>query len=170
MLDSGGFESRQRVLLSEPAVEPSGIGARRLGATYWQAVAAVTRGGVRAAWGDRGGRLRFLGGVTLLRFGPPELRHTGGVVSCRYSIEGGLLALRAGGSVTLAQHRDGDEHELGLSPQDEGDALAAVLGGQYGFASASPSRSTCRGWPRAPAHRGGQARSTRGGRARSTSP
>jgi hypothetical protein len=125
MLESGGFESRQRVLLSEPAVEPSGTGARRLGATYWQAVAAVTRGGVRAAWGERGGRLRFLGGVTLLRFGPPQLRHTGGVVSCRYSIEGGLLALRAGGSVTLAQHRDGDEHELSVTVEEYLPRLAA---------------------------------------------
>jgi hypothetical protein len=125
MLDSGGFESRQRVLLSEPAVEPSGIGARRLGATYWQAVAAVTRGGVRASWGDRGGRLRLLGGATLLRFGSPELHHTDGVVSCGYSIEGGLLALRAGGSVTLAQHRDGDEHELSVTVEEYLPRLAA---------------------------------------------
>ena len=118
MLASGGFESRQRVLLPQPAVEPSRIGARRLGATYWQAVAAATRGGVRATWGERGGRLRLLGGATLLRFGAPELHHSDGVVSCCYSIEGGLLALRPGGSVTLAQRRDGDEHEVSVTVEE----------------------------------------------------
>jgi hypothetical protein len=125
VLDSGGFESRQRVFLPQPAVEPSGIGARRLGSTYWQAVAAVTRGGVRAAWGDRGGRLRLLGGVTLLRFGSAQLHHSDGVVSCGYPIEGGLLALRPGGSVTLAQRRDGDEHELSVTVEQYVPRLAA---------------------------------------------
>jgi hypothetical protein len=125
MLESGGFESRQRVLLPERAVEPSGNGARRLGATYWQAVAGVTRGVVRATWGDRGGRLRLLGGATLLRFGSPQLHHTEGVVSCGYPIEGGLLALRPGGSVTLAQRRDGDEHELSVTVAEYVPRLAA---------------------------------------------
>lgn len=125
MLESGGFESRQRVLLPEPAVEPSRVGARRLGAAYWQAVAAVTRGGVRATWGERGGRLRLLGGATMLRFGSPDLHHADGLVSCGYSIEGGLLALRAGGSVTLAQRRDGDEHELSVTVEEYLPRLAA---------------------------------------------
>ena len=75
MLESGGFESRQRVLLPEPAVEPSEAGARWLGVTYWRAVDSFTRGGVRASWREEGGRLRLLGGATLLRFGPPELRY-----------------------------------------------------------------------------------------------
>jgi len=38
VLKSGGFESRQRVLVAEPAVEASEAGARTLGVTYWQAV------------------------------------------------------------------------------------------------------------------------------------
>jgi hypothetical protein len=125
MLESGGFESRQSVLVSEAAVEPTGIGARRLGATYWQAVVGLTRGGVRAGWGNRGGRLRLLGGPTLLRFGPPDLHHTDGVVSCGYAIEGGLLAARAGGSVTLAQRRLGDGHELSVTVEEYLPRLAA---------------------------------------------
>ncbi len=133
VLEWGGFESRQRVLVAEPAVEPSGAGARWLGVTYWRAVAGVTRGVVRATWGDGGGRVRLLGGLTLLRFRPPELQYTDGVVSCRYAIEGGLLALRAGGSVTL--HSGPSVPSMSL---------------------VSLSRSTCRGWRREPARRGGR--------------
>jgi hypothetical protein len=76
LLDRGGVESRQRVLVSEPAVEPSRDGARSLGVTYWCAVDSFTHGGIRATWGDEGGRLRLFGGATLLRFGPPELQYT----------------------------------------------------------------------------------------------
>ena len=79
----GGFESRQRVLVPEPAAEPSRAGARWLGVTYWRAVHGVTHGAVRATWHDEGGRLRLLGGLTLLRFSPPELQYTDGIVSCR---------------------------------------------------------------------------------------
>jgi hypothetical protein len=125
MLESGGFESRQRVLVSEAAVPASEAGARRLGSTYWRAVRGLTRGGVRAGWNDRGGRLRLLGGPTLLRFGPPALHHAAGVVSCGYPIEGGLLALRAGGSVTLAQSRIGDGHELSVTVEAYMPRLAA---------------------------------------------
>ena len=121
----GGFESRQRVLVSEPAVEPSAAGARWIGVTYWRAVAGVTRGAVRARWRDEGGRLRLLGGLTLLRFSPPELQYTDGIVSCRYAIEGGLLALRAGGSVTLAQRPVGAEHELSVTVEEYLPRLAA---------------------------------------------
>ena len=110
ILDSGGFESRQRVLVPEPVAEQSEAGARWLGITYWQAVDGFTRGGVRASWSDEGGRLRLLGGATLLRFGPPELRYEDEIVSSCYAIAGGLLALRPGGSVTLAQRpTDGGE-------------------------------------------------------------
>ena len=128
VVDSGGFESRQRVIVSEPVVEPSEAGARWLGVTYWQAVAGFTRGGVRATWGDEGGRLRLLGGATLLRFGPPELQYADGVVSSRYAIEGGVLALRAGGSVTLAQRPDGAEQELSVTVEEYLPRLAARAG------------------------------------------
>ena len=128
VLESGGFESRQRVLVAEPAVEASDAGARTLGITYWQAVDRLTRGGVRASWTGGGGKLKLLGGATLLTFGPPELSFDGGLVSCRHAIQGGLLALRAGGSVTLAQRSDGDQQELSVTVEEYLPRLAARAG------------------------------------------
>ena len=128
VLDSGGFESRQRVLVPEPMVEASEAGARTLGVTYWQAVDRFTRGGVRASWSGGGGRLKLLGGATLLTFGPPELSYDGDVVSCRHEIRGGLLALRAGGSVTLAQRPEGDQQELSVTVEEYLPRLAARAG------------------------------------------
>ena len=55
VLESGGFESFQRVLVAEPVVEASEAGARTLGVTYWQAVDRVTHGGIRASWTGDGG-------------------------------------------------------------------------------------------------------------------
>jgi hypothetical protein len=128
VLDSGGFESTQRVFASKPLVESSESGARWLGIAYWQAVARVTRGGVRARWTNDGGRLTLLGGASLLSFGAPELAFSGEVVSCRYAIQGGLLALRAGGSVTLAQRRADEEVELSVFVEEYLPRLAARLG------------------------------------------
>ena len=128
VLDSGGFESMQRVLASEPVVENSESGARWLGIAYWQAVGRVTRGGVRARWADDGGRLTLLGGASLLSFGAPELAFSEEAVSCRFAIKGGLLALRAGGSVTLAQRRADGEVELSVVVEEYLPRLAARLG------------------------------------------
>jgi hypothetical protein len=128
VLESGGFESRQRVLVPEPAVESSEAGARVLGVTYWRAVERFTRGGVRASWTGGGGKLKLLGGATLLTFGPPELSFGGGPVSCRHEIRGGLLALRAGGSVTLAQSSAGDDYELSVTVEEYLPRLAARAG------------------------------------------
>jgi hypothetical protein len=128
VVESGGFESRQRVLIAEPAVEPSEAGARWLGVTYWVAVAALTRGGVRASWRDDGGRLRLLGGLTLLGFGQPELHYDDGLVSCRYGITGGLLALRPSGAVTLAQTSDAGGIELSVTVREYVPRLAARVG------------------------------------------
>jgi hypothetical protein len=102
-------------VFSEARVETSKAGARWLGVTYWRAVENVTRGGVRASWTGEGGLLRLFGGATLLRFGPAELDSSDGLASCRYAIEGGLLALRAGGWVTLQQRSTGDEHEVSVN-------------------------------------------------------
>lgn len=131
LLESGGFESRQRVLVSGPVVESSAAGARWLGLAYWQAVDRFTRGGARASWNDEGGRLKLVGGATLLTFGPPELVFEPEAVSCCYSIQGGMLALRAGGSVTLAQRFDGDEHELSVKVQEYLPRLAARAGAPW---------------------------------------
>ena len=128
VLESGGFESRQRVLVAEPVVEASEAGARTLGVSYWQAVDRFTRGGVRASWRGGGGKLKLLGGATLLTFGPPELSFDGGLVRCRHAIEGGLLALRAGGSVTLAQRPEGDQQELSVTVEEYLPRLAARAG------------------------------------------
>jgi hypothetical protein len=126
--DSGAFESVQLTVVSGPAVEESEAGARWLGMAYWRSVTDVTRGAVRATWSAQGGRLRLLGGPTLLRFGLPVLRHDGGLISCRYTIEGGLLALRAGGTVTLQQRRRGDEHELSVDVEGYRPRLAPPAG------------------------------------------
>ena len=131
VLDSGGFESRQRVLVPEPVVEASEAGARTLGVTYWQAVDRFTRGGVRASWTGGGGKLKLLGGATLLTFGPPELIVEGELVSCRHEIRGGLLALRAGGCVTLAQRAHGDQQELSVSVEEYLPRLAARAGAPW---------------------------------------
>jgi hypothetical protein len=128
VLESGAFESRQRVLAAEPAVEASEAGARTLGITYWQAVDRFTRGSVRASWSGDGGKLKLLGAAALLSFGPAELSFDGGLVSCRYPIQGGLLALRAGGSVTLAQRPDGDQQELSVTVEGYLPRLAARAG------------------------------------------
>lgn len=128
VLDSGGFESTQCMLASEPLVESSESGARWLGIAYWQAVDRVTRGGVRARCTDDGGRLTLLGGATLLSFGPPDLASSDSAVSCRYTIRRDLLALRAGGSVTLAQRRAYGEVELSVTVEEYLPRLAARLG------------------------------------------
>jgi hypothetical protein len=128
VLESGAFESRQRVVVAEPVVEASESGARTLGITYWQAVDRFTRGVVRASWTGSAGKLRLLGGATLLTFGPPELAFDGGVITCRHTIEGGLLALRAGGSVVLAQRPEGDQQELSVTVEGYLPRLAARAG------------------------------------------
>ena len=128
MLDSGAFESTQRMLTSDPVVESSESGARWLGIAYWQSVNRLTRGGVRARWTNDGGRLTLLGGASLLSFGASELAFSGEVVSCRYAIQGGLLALRAGGSVTLAQRRADEQVELSVIVEEYLPRLAARLG------------------------------------------
>ena len=131
LLESGGFESRQRVLVAEPVVEASESGARVLGVTYWQAVDRFTRGGVRASWNGAGGKLRLLGGATLITFGPPELTFENALVSCRHEIRGGLLTLRAGGSVTLAQRPEGEQQELSVTVEEYMPRLAARVGAPW---------------------------------------
>src|ERR1044072_3638136 len=127
-LDSGGFEARQRGLVPEPMVEASQAGARPLGGPSWRAVDGFTRGVVRASWSGGGGKLKLLGGATLLTFGPPELSYDGDVVSCRHEIRGGLLALRAGGLVTLGERPAGGRHELSATVREHLPPPAARVG------------------------------------------
>ena len=131
LLESGGFESRQRVLVAEASVESSDSGARWLGVTYWQAVAGFTRGVVRATWSAGGGRLRLFGGANLLAFGVPAIAIDAEAVSCRYPIQGGMLALRPGGSVTLAQRAVRGEYELTVTVEEYLPRLAARVGAPW---------------------------------------
>jgi hypothetical protein len=127
----GGWESgdrpggsRQRVLVPAPVVEATDAGARRLGLVYWRAVHELTRGAVRGRWGERGGALHLLG-IPLLRFDPPLLGHDV-AVECRYEIGGGLLALRPGGAVALAQRPVAGGHELSVTVEGYSPRLGAL--------------------------------------------
>ena len=108
----GSFRSEEQVNASRPVVERSERGARLLGDLYWREVMRVSGGVVRRRTTPAGVELRLLGrGPCLLRFGPAETEHDPGAVSCRYSIRGGLLARRPGGSISLSQ-TGGDEPQL----------------------------------------------------------
>ena len=131
VLESGAFESKQRTLVSDAVVECSESGARWLGVTYWQAVGEFSRGSVRARWTEAGGRLTLLGGLDLLRFGLPELWFSDDLVSCRFAIQGGVLAVRAGGSVTLTQRGCDDGVELAVSVEEYLPRLAARAGAPW---------------------------------------
>ena len=131
VLESGAFESKQRIVVSDAVVETSESGARWLGVTYWQAVGEFSRGSVRARWTEAGGRLTLLGGVSLLRFGLPELSFSDDLVSCRFAIQGGVLAVRAGGSVTLTQRGCDDGVELAVSVEEYLPRLAARAGAPW---------------------------------------
>jgi hypothetical protein len=131
VLESGGFESRQRVLVDVPVVEASASGARTLGVTYWRTVERFTRGTIRATWSSDGGRLKLLGGATLLSFGTAQLAFGAEEVHCRHEVRGGLLALRAGGTVTLAQRPAGDRYELSVLVEEYVPRLAARTGSPW---------------------------------------
>lgn len=118
LLGSGRYESRQRALVSTPVVDASEAGARWLGVSYWAVISRFTRGAVRARWSAEGGKLRLLGGVELLTFGPAELAVDGEGVKCKHSIRGGVLAFHAGGSVSFAQRNVGAEYELSVTVEE----------------------------------------------------
>ena len=102
--EDGAVESEQRVALSGPVVEFSSAGGVELGSAYWREVRRATRSLVRAREASNSLELRLLGsGPTLLRFGPPTVEATETLVSCTYSIEGGLLARQPSGKITFEQ-------------------------------------------------------------------
>jgi hypothetical protein len=104
--------SSESVLLKEPVVARSDEGARRLGDRYWTAVAAVSRGLVRARRTRDGVELRIVGrGPVLLRLTGPETAVGSAGLSCRYRIVGGLLARLPAGALTLSQSSE-PPHEL----------------------------------------------------------
>jgi hypothetical protein len=103
-MEDGAVESEQRMALGRPVVEFSSAGAERLGHEYWREVRRLTRSLVRVRQGADSLELRLFGcGPVLLRFGQPTLHATETLASCSYPIDGGLLASRPAGEITLAQ-------------------------------------------------------------------
>ena len=87
-----------------PLVDHSEDGARTLGRSYWLGVTRASRGLVRCRDGADGVELLLLGlPPALLTLGSAELTVGAERISCSHPITGGLLAARAGGSLTLAQ-------------------------------------------------------------------
>ena len=131
VLESGGFESRQRVLVAEPCRRALGVGralARR------ELLACGRRRDARQRARDVAGRGRPPPAARRRDAAPVRIAGAparGRLVSCRYPIEGGLLALRAGGSVTLAQQDEGAEHELSVTVEEYLPRLAARAGAPW---------------------------------------
>lgn len=100
----GAITSDESVRLHGPVVPHTNAGARRLGQRYWLAVARASHGLVRSRETDAGVELRVLGGPCVLRLAAPQTSAAVDGIRCRYAIEGGLLARKAGGSLTLCQN------------------------------------------------------------------
>jgi hypothetical protein len=96
-------ESEERAYSPLAIVEASPEDGRRLAAAYWSEVERTTGGLVRVRLSPEGLTLRALG-APLLRFSLPSIDAADDRVTCRYPIEGGLLASRPGGSIAFAQH------------------------------------------------------------------
>jgi len=100
----GAIDSAQRAVVTGRLAEPSDDGARKLGHGYWLEVQRATRGLVRCRESDRGVRLLPLGlRPALLALGPARVAVDRDRIRCSYDVLGGVLARRAGGSLTLAQ-------------------------------------------------------------------
>jgi len=96
-------ESEERAYAPLAIVEATQADGRRLAAAYWREVERTTAGLVRVRETPEGLALRAFG-APLLRFGLPRIDADGDRVICQYSIDGGLLARRPGGSIALAQN------------------------------------------------------------------
>ena len=126
--ESGDFESRQRVLVAEPVVEPSEAGARVLGVTYWQAVDRFTRGGVRASWTGRGQA------ETTRRCDAAHVRDSRNSRSTAGSSVAGTRSRvdcsRSEPAAPSRSHSDveGDQHELSVTVEEYLPRLAARAG------------------------------------------
>jgi hypothetical protein len=99
----GAIESDERVHAAGPVVDRSERGARRLGELYWPEVTRASRGVVRHRITPDGVELRLLGALCLLRFGQAQTAYDADSVGCKFAIQGGALARRAGGTVSFFQ-------------------------------------------------------------------
>lgn len=100
----GVITSDESVRIRAAVVPHTNAGARHLGQRYWLAVARASRGLVRSRETDAGVELRVLGGPSALRLATPQTAAGADGVRCCYAIEGGLLAHRAGRSLTLCEN------------------------------------------------------------------
>jgi hypothetical protein len=100
----GAITSDESVRIRVPIVPRSHDGARRLGQRYWLAVARASRGLVRCCETEAEVELRVLGKACVLRLASARTSFGADGVRCRYAIEGGLLARRASGSLTLSEN------------------------------------------------------------------
>src|SRR4051794_22059769 len=101
---NGAVDSEQWALSPRPVVEPTLDGARRLGHEYWRAVTRSTFGLVRAHESGDVVELRALGlPPALLALEPAYMAVAHDRVICTFRIVGGVLARRAGGTLTLTQ-------------------------------------------------------------------
>lgn len=124
----GAVESEQRVVIATPVVAFDRTGAAALGSRYWGEVERATLGLVRARRNGEGVELRVFGRwPVLLSFGPQEIEVTPHSIRCRIPINGGLLAERPAGELSLAQ-LDGDRLELRSAIHGFYPALAAREG------------------------------------------
>ena len=96
-------ESEERAYSPLAIVRASQADGRRLAAAYWHEVERTTGGLVHVRETPEGLALRVLG-APLLKFGLPSIEAVGNRVTCRYPIDGGLLARRPGGSIAFEQH------------------------------------------------------------------
>lgn len=128
--EGGTFASVQRASSARAVVDRSDSGARALGQRYWREAVRASRGLVRCRQESQGVELRLLGrGPALLSFGPAETSVEDDRVSCTYSIRGGVLARREGGTLALSQIGPA-EVEL----RTEGTGFVPRLGATLGFA------------------------------------
>lgn len=124
----GSVSSEQRVRLRAPAIEASEAGALALARAYWLEVERLFHGLVRVREADGVVEIRLLArGPVLLRLGGPHVVARGTRAGCRFSIDGGLLARAAGGTLRLEQV-GGDEVELRSSVAGFHPRLAARPG------------------------------------------
>ncbi len=124
----GAIDSAQRVLATRASVERSGDGARELGRAYWLEVRRASHGLVRCRESDGGAALLLLGlRPALLSFEPAQVTVDGETVGCSYRIAGGLLARRAGGTLSLTQ-RSGERTELHVAVEGFFPRLGVLYG------------------------------------------
>lgn len=111
---SGAVESRQWIALERLLVSPDAAGAVELGRRYLAEIGPFTRGLVTTKLASGETALVLGRAVPLLRFEAAATEVDDGAVACHFRITGGLLAARAGGSLTIEQRSAPRQLELAV--------------------------------------------------------